>query len=92
MANGDVHLIWKLKGTGKHERMKTIDSRTKQQPVFITSDLKFVQLNVITENGDELESNKPMPSSIISMSKNFNIIFTSNPSSVSWKNLASEFS
>ena len=34
-ANGDVHLIWKLKGTGKQNRLETIASCTKEQPVFI---------------------------------------------------------
>lgn len=53
-ANGDVHLIWKLKGTGKHERMKTIDSCTKQQPVFIICDSNGSNCTVITENGDEI--------------------------------------
>ena len=28
-ANGDVHLIWKLKGTGKQNRLETIASCTK---------------------------------------------------------------
>lgn len=53
-ANGDVHLIWKLKGTGKHERMKIIDSCTKQQPVFIICDSNGSNCTVITENGDEI--------------------------------------
>lgn len=53
-ANGDVHLIWKLKGTGKSERIKTIASCTKAQPVFIICNANGSNCTVITENGDEL--------------------------------------
>ena len=53
-ANGDVHLIWKLKGTGKQNRLETIASCTKEQPVFIICNSNGSNCTVITENGDEI--------------------------------------
>lgn len=53
-ANGDVRLVWKLKGTGKKSRRQTIHTCTKGQPVFIICDSNGSHCTVITENGDEI--------------------------------------
>lgn len=53
-ANGDVRLVWKLKGTGKKSRRQIIDSCTKGQPVFIICDSNGSNCTVITENGEEI--------------------------------------
>ena len=52
-ANGDVHLIWKLKGTGKQNRLETIASCTKEQPVFIICNSNGSNCTVITEMKSE---------------------------------------
>ena len=52
--NGDVRLIWKLKGTGKKSRQQTIEACTKGQPVFIICDSNGSICTVITENGEEI--------------------------------------
>ena len=46
--------IWKLKGTGKQNRLETIASCTKEQPVFIICNSNGSNCTVITENGDEI--------------------------------------
>ncbi|MDO4174098.1 MAG: hypothetical protein Q4D42_04985 [Eubacteriales bacterium] len=53
-ANGDVRLVWKLKGTGKKARRQTIDTCTEGQPVFIICDSNGSNCTIITENGDEI--------------------------------------
>lgn len=53
-TNGDVRLIWKLKGTGKKSRRKVIEECVKGQPVFIICDSNGKNCIVITEEGEEL--------------------------------------
>ena len=50
----DIHLIWKLKGTGKKSRRRIIDTCEKGQQVFIICDSDGDNCTVITETGDEL--------------------------------------
>ena len=50
----DIHLIWKLKGTGKKSRRKAIETCQKGQQVFIVCDSDGDNCTVITETGDEL--------------------------------------
>lgn len=52
--NGDVRLVWKLKGTGKKSRQQVIDTCAKGQPVFIICDSNGSNCTVITENGAEI--------------------------------------
>ena len=53
-ANGDVRLIWKLKGTGKKARRQVIEECIKGQPVFIICDSNGANCTVITEEGEEI--------------------------------------
>lgn len=53
-ANGDVRLIWKLKGTGKKTRRRVIEECVKGQPVFIICDSNGTNCMVITEEGEEI--------------------------------------
>ena len=52
--NGDVRLIWKLKGTGKKTRRQVIEQCVKGQPVFIICDSNGENCTVITEEGEEI--------------------------------------
>ena len=52
--NGDVRLVWKLKGTGKKSRQQVIDTCVKGQPVFIICDSNGSNCTVITENSEEI--------------------------------------
>lgn len=52
--NGDVRLVWKLKGTGKKGRREVILECTKGQPVFIICDSNGDNCTVITEEGEEI--------------------------------------
>lgn len=52
--NGDVRLVWKLKGTSKKSRQQVIDTCAKGQPVFIICDSNGSNCTVITENGEEI--------------------------------------
>lgn len=54
MANGDVRIVWKVKGTSKKNRPKVIRECTKGQPVFIICDSNGDNCTVITEDGEEL--------------------------------------
>lgn len=53
-SNGDIRLIWKLKGTGKKARRDVISECTKGQPVFIICDSNGDNCTVITEEGEEI--------------------------------------
>ncbi len=52
--NGDIRLVWKLKGTGKKTRRQVIEQCTKGQPVFIICDSNGENCVVITEEGEEI--------------------------------------
>ena len=52
--NGDIRLIWKLKGTGKKSRQQIIRECVKGQPVFIICDSNGDNCIVITEEGEEI--------------------------------------
>lgn len=53
-VNGDIRLIWKLKGTSKKSRRQIIADCVKGQPVFIICDPNGANCTVITEQGEEL--------------------------------------
>lgn len=53
-ANGDIRMVWKLKGTGKSRRRQVIESCAEGQPVFIICDANGENCTVITEEGEEI--------------------------------------
>ena len=54
VSNGDVRLIWKLKGTGKKARRQVIEECVKGQPAFIICDSNGANCTVIPEEGEEI--------------------------------------